>query len=224
MTNISDKLNELALRNKKGSISPKDLADIMKDVYQSNVHIECDVEKQILKIPGGYELVKQGYYPLVFRYSRKANNTTTFGERKSGPTRIGWHLYEGPYRIRINRKDEVEWRIVSGSDDYVEDLEEEIYDLEVRHAFKFRNPVFFENHSIWRMVLPFGRYTKEMRANSINKNVHFNARFAIAFAKPETPWHPAHAFETKYLASNMTFFKIHVMLNNYGETSFIYRR
>lgn len=162
-------------------------------------HIECKINRQSgLHITGANTLVRDGYVPYIFRYSRKKSryrhNRTE--QRRKGPKMRGWHVFCGKDKIKFIGNDLMKISSHNGEGAVTHDYSSSPENLFSGYSVKE------EDDMVKAIYVTYGSDHVDVKDGR-----HF--RFAVAFSRPQT----GSRFDFTKLVTNLAEFRVFVRTN-----------
>ena len=161
-------------------------------------HIECKINRQSgLHIGGANTLVRDGYVPYIFRYSRKKSRYRhdRSERRRKGPKMRGWHVFCGEDKIKFFGNDLM--KISSHSGEGIVQYE---YSSSPENLFSGFREV--KKDGTTAIYVTYG-------CDHVDVKEGKRFRFAVAFSRPQT----GRRFDFTKLVTNLAEFKVLVRPN-----------
>ena len=162
-------------------------------------HLTCNTTSDVLYLNHGYDLIKLGYKPYVFRWTLKRNKLRDPDKIKKyirGPKKRGWHMLHSEHMVQVSPYDSSVYFSHITPDEDLSDYYETHPGSLVKVNFKYKDS------EISSIRVGFGKKTVE----AINGR---RFKFGIAFANSTT----AEGFNYSSLVTNIAPFYVHVRLN-----------
>lgn len=185
-------------KNNSISSSKINMPDI--DVNTRLWHLTCNTHGGVLYLNHGYELVKLGYKPYIFRWTLKRNKIKDPDKIKKyirGPKKHGWHMFHSQQIVKVDSYD---------SSVYFSHIDSEgkLSSYYETHPGSLMTVDFrYKDSEIYTLRVGFGKKTIE----AINGR---RFKFGIAFANSTLK----EGFDYSSLVTNIAPFYVHVRLND----------
>jgi hypothetical protein len=163
-------------------------------------HLTCNTTSDVLYLNHGYDLIKLGYKPYVFRWTLKRNKLRDPDKIKKyirGPKKRGWHMLHSEHMVQVSPYD---------SSVYFSHItpDEDLSDYYETHPGSLMTVDFrYKDSEIYTLRVGFGKKTIE----AINGR---RFKFGIAFANSTLK----EGFDYSSLVTNIAPFYVHVRLND----------
>lgn len=171
------------------------------------IHIECQIRKDGLYIPGAQQLIKSGLKPILFRYSiRTSRHGRKTDKKKRTPMakRRGWHRFFNSEKLTVASNGQILFRDDSKDADPLKPT----YQPTPQQLFTYINKeIDPATNLISAVKLPYGQ-----KVYDILQRTHY-FKFAIAFYKPISK---SEAFTFSDLRTNLAIFKVRAIANQYN--------
>ena len=163
------------------------------------IHIECQIRKEGLFIPGAQQLIKSGLKPILFRYSIRTSRhgrKTDKTKRTPMAKRRGWHRFFDSEKINVATKGQILFR-----DDYKNAAPlKPTYLPTPQHLFTYiKEERDTATNNISAIKLPYGQKVYDI----LERPRYF--KFAIAFYKPVSK---SESFTFSDLRTNLAIFRV----------------
>lgn len=172
------------------------------------IHIECQIRKEGLYIPGAQQLIKSGLKPILFRYSIRTSRhgrKTDLTPRTPMAKRRGWHRFFDTEKLTITPNGQILFRDDSKDADPLQPN----YQPTPQHLFTYIKEEYDDTtNRISAVKLPYGQ-----KVFDIFQRPHY-FKFAIAFYKPISK---SESFTFSDLRTNLAIFKVRATANQYNE-------
>lgn len=185
-------------KNNSISSSKINMPDI--DVNTRLWHLTCNTHGGVLYLNHGYDLIKLGYKPYIFRWTLKRNKIKDPDKIKKyirGPKKHGWHMFHSQQIVKVDSYDSSVYfsRI---------DSEGQLSSYYETHPGSLMTVDFrYKDSEIYTLRVGFGKKTIE----AINGR---RFKFGIAFANSTFK----EGFDYSSLVTNIAPFYVHVRLND----------
>lgn len=171
------------------------------------IHIECQIRKEGLYIPGAQQLIKSGLKPILFRYSIRTSRhgrKTDLTPRTPMAKRRGWHRFFDTEKLTITPNGQILFRDDSKDADPLQPK----YQPTPQHLFTYIKEEYDDTtNRISAVKLPYGQ-----KVFDIFKRPHY-FKFAIAFYKPISK---SESFTFSDLRTNLAIFKVRATANQFN--------